>query len=235
MRPIGFTIVLLAALTCLDTLRVDAGLSPKNAEASGEKGAEPGSLGAAAGGFPGPPVPLPGVDEVYPEPIDWSGKRVLHIGDSHVSRGLISGLRKRVRRAGGRYRAETWVGSRSKSWVASGRLRREVEEYHPQIVIVTLGGNAIRNPHPHRFEPWIRALVEKIGPRRCFWIGPPSSIPDRHGLNEVLRSACRPCRYFETRRMELEAPSEWGVHLPPAQGRRWADRVWSWMNGEDAL
>ena len=60
-------------------------------------------------------APIPSADEVYPDPPDWSGKRVLHIGDSHVSAGFTSRLGRLFREAGARYSPQMWIGSRSRS------------------------------------------------------------------------------------------------------------------------
>lgn len=176
--------------------------------------------------------PIEDVDEVYPPPISWSGRRVLHIGDSHVSAGLVAGLRKRIKAEGAVYKAIHWVGSRSKSWVVSGRLRRLLREHSPHVVIVTLGTNVIKTPRPKRNAPWIRSMVKMIGPRRCFWLGPPPLIADRHGFNEMAQSACKPCRYFDTRELGFSKREDGKFHLTKRQGRIWAQQVWQWMNGE---
>ncbi|HUT78780.1 MAG TPA: hypothetical protein VM285_13880 [Polyangia bacterium] len=176
----------------------------------------------------------PPVDEVYPAPIEWRGLRVLHIGDSHVSRGLTEGLRDHLLRAGARYEAVTWVGSRSRSWVQSGKLRRLLRERSPGAVIVTLGTNAIRHPKPRHLQYWDRALVEQIGPRLCFWLGPPSLIEDRHGLNPALMESTTPCRYFETRLLDFPPREDGRFHLTRAQGLSWAAATWVWINGGPA-
>jgi hypothetical protein len=179
-----------------------------------------------AGRFLPPPV-----DEVYPLPIDWRGLAVLHIGDSHVSRGLTEGLSDHLRLAGARYESVTWVGSRSRSWVASGKLKKLLRERSPGAVIVTLGTNAIRHPQPRRLAYWDHALVDLIGRRRCFWLGPPSLIADRHGLNPALMESTTPCRYFETRLLDFPVPENGKFHLTRAQGLIWAAAAWVWMNG----
>jgi hypothetical protein len=176
----------------------------------------------------------PPVDEVYPLPIDWRGLRVLHIGDSHVSRGLTAGLREQLLAAGARYEAACWVGSRSRSWVQSGRLDRLLREHRPEAVIVTLGTNAIRHPRPRKLAYWDHALVTRIGSRRCFWLGPPSLIDDRHGLNPALMESTTPCRYFETRLLDFPPREDKRFHLTRAQGLIWAAAAWVWMNGGPA-
>jgi len=192
----------------------------------------------------GPAAPLPDVDEVYPAPVIWEGARVLHIGDSHVSRGLTGRLRIHLARAGARYRTEMWVGSRSKSWVASGRLAGLLSEHHPNVVLVTLGTNAMRSAHPEKYCQWIRSLSHRVGPRRCFWIGPPPLVEGKEDseLLDLLPEHSRPCRYFDTRQLGFSPRKDGKFHLTRRQGERWADAIWLWMNGgidpnagEDAL
>lgn len=189
-------------------------------------------------------TPIPPVDHVYPPPPDWTGARVLHIGDSHVSAGLTARLRKHLTRAGAIYRPRMWVGSRSKSWVASGRLRRLLDSFAPNAIVITLGTNAMGNSRPDRYARWIRKVVSHVGPRRCFWMGPPSLLEDPHGFNEMAAAAAAPCRYFDSRSLGFEPRKDGKFHLTRAQGKLWADAVWRWMNepapaaaweGSDAL
>ncbi len=185
-------------------------------------------LGSIAARFP--VAPAPDVDEVYPLPFDWTGLRVLHIGDSHVYAGLTSTLRKHLRSAGARYTPVNWIGSRSKSWVASGKLRRLLDKHSPNVVIVTLGTNAMKIRNPKKYAHWIRALVRRIGPRTCYWMGPPSLLEDRFGFNEILAEASAPCSYFDTRKMGFPKREDHHFHLTRAQGERWGASTWEWMN-----
>jgi hypothetical protein len=177
------------------------------------------------------PARLPHVDDVYPLPVDWTGLRVLHIGDSHVSAGLTSGLGRYFRAAGASYAAENWTGSRARSWVASGKLRRMLQKQHPNAVIVTLGTNAMRLGNLERYSSWVRALVKTVGPRRCYWLGPPPLLKDRFGFNEMLIDATGDCRFFDTRTLGFKMRKDGKFHLTRKQGERWADHVWDWING----
>lgn len=176
------------------------------------------------------PAPIPPVDEVYPLPPNWNGTRVLHVGDSHVSAGLTTRLRQLLRSAGAIYTPRMWIGSRSKSWVTSGRLRTALDSVSPNVVIVTLGTNAMGNDRLDRYATWIEKLVSHVGPRRCFWLGPPGLLDDTNGFNEMAKGACRPCRYFDTRALGFEPRADGKFHLTREQGVTWADHVWKWMN-----
>ena len=178
-----------------------------------------------------PPAPLPPPDEVYPAPPDWRGVRVLHVGDSNVAAGLVAGLRRAFSDAGALYRPHGWVGSRSRSWVVSGLLTKLIREVAPQVVVVTLETNALRNPRVDANAAWVRRFVERIGPRRCYWLGPPPLVEDRYAYGPVLAEACAPCRYFDTSRLPYPKREDGKFHLTRQQGLDWAERAWAWMNG----
>jgi hypothetical protein len=178
-----------------------------------------------------PVAPLEEPDAVYPTPPDWRGVRVLHVGDSHVASGLVAGLRRALTDAGAVYRAEGWSGSRSRSWVVSGLLTRLIREFAPNVVVVTLETNVLRSPRTAAHAAWVRRLVERIGPRRCYWLGPPPLIDDLYGYGPVLAEACAPCAYFDTSRLPYPKTASGRFHLTRTQGLDWAARVWAWMNG----
>jgi hypothetical protein len=178
-----------------------------------------------------PIAPLPSPDEVYPTPPDWRGVRVLHVGDSNVAAGLVAGLRKAFTDAGAVYQPHGWVGSRSKSWVVSGLLAKLVREVAPQVVVVTLETNTLRSRRIDVNAAWVRRFVERIGPRRCYWLGPPPLIEDAYGYGPVLADACAPCRYFDTSRLPYPKREDGRFHLTRQHGLDWADRAWAWMNG----
>lgn len=178
------------------------------------------------------PCAIAPADEVYPQPILWRGQTVLHMGDSHVSAGLTRGLRRHFDAHGARYVTETWVGSRTKSWVLSGKLDELLGKLRPATVIVTLGTNMMTSPHPERGAQWVEAIVKRIAPRRCYWLGPPPLIEDAFGVNDMLEVASEPCRYFDGRVLTFPVREDGKFHLTVEQGLTWADWVWRWMNGD---
>jgi hypothetical protein len=177
------------------------------------------------------PIELPYANEVYPLVPTWRETTVLHIGDSHVSAGLTSGLRAYMRQAGARYYKECWVGSSAKSWVVSGQLRQMLKKIRPTVVIITLGTNSMLNRNPSRHATWVRSLVKKIGPRFCYWIGPPPLIDDLLGYNRMLYENTQPCRFFDSRVLDVPKREDAKFHLTKSQGLDWAERIWDWMNG----
>ncbi len=178
------------------------------------------------------PFEHPDVDDVYPIVPDWQELTILHIGDSHVSAGLKTTLKKILKDSGGHYVADCWVGSRSKSWVTSGRLKQLLKKHNPEVVIVTLGTNIIKNHKPHRHSGWVHALSLQLGKRICYWLGPPPLLDDLYGLNAMLKTNSKPCRYFDARILDIEKRADGKFHLSKHQGESWAEKVWLWMNGK---
>ena len=179
-----------------------------------------------------PVAPLPSADEVYPTPPDWRGVRVLHFGDSNVAAGLVAGLRRAFTDAGAVYEAHGLVGSRSKTWIVSGLLTQLIREVAPRVVVVTLETNTLKSPRVEANAAWVRRVVARIGPRQCYWLGPPPLIDDAYGYGPILARACAPCRYFDTSRLPYPKPASGRFHLTRQQGLDWAERAWAWMNGK---
>ncbi len=201
------------------------------------------TLGAISSAF-SDAVPITDVDEVYPFVPRWPGMKVLHIGDSHVSAGLKRGLAKRLKSAGSQYCADAWVGSRAKSWVVSGRIKQLLRKHRPDAVVITLGTNAMQNRRPDRYSGWVQALVSLIKGKTCYWLGPPPIIDDTFGFNEMLLEHSKPCRFFDSRVLQIPKRADGKFHLTKTQGERWAAHAWAWMNdikieekeeGDDAL
>jgi hypothetical protein len=177
------------------------------------------------------PLAIPDVDDIYPKVPDWRQARILHIGDSHLSFGFKSEMARCFKEAGSRFRQKPWKGSRTKSWIVSGVAKQLIEEYRPTVVVVTLGTNEMRDGAPVRQMPWIRALIERIGLRTCYWLGPPPLLEDTYGYNDYMKDHVAPCRYFDARALGLKKRDDGTYHLSRAEGEMWAGLVWQWMNG----
>ncbi len=178
------------------------------------------------------PLPISEVDMVYPFIPDWEASRILHFGDSHVASGLKSTLARYFREAGATFRQEGWAGSRSKSWIASGRLKKLVSAFRPTVVLVTLGTNEMTTSEPMRHRNWIRAIIRRLKGTVCYWMGPPPLIDDKYGYNEMAEEAVKPCRYFDSRILDMKPRKDGTFHLTRKEGVVWGDKVWHWMNGE---
>lgn len=186
----------------------------------------PGSLAICA------QMEIPSPEALYPVVPRWRGTKILHIGDSHVSRGLRQELARSFRRAGADYETDIWVGSRSRAWIVTGRLVRSLRRHNPDVVIATLGTNAILSATPDYHKQWVEKVVERIKGRACYWIGPPPLLPDKAGaFNEMLRESTQPCRYFDSRVLGLEPKPSGNFHLSKDEGICWGRLIWLWLGG----
>lgn len=178
-------------------------------------------------------------DPKYSPPIshaEWKGMRILHIGDSHLANwGLKSTLRKRFRSAGASYSASAWIGSSSRSWLITGRLRNLLREKSPHVVIVNLGINIIKAKSPNAYAKYVKKIVKKISPRKCYWVAPPLLIEDKNGLYDMLKEASKPCIFLDSRKIHFDVVHKKNFHLSKSQSAKWAEKIWKWMNDPSLL
>ncbi len=189
---------------------------------------------AVAHGFPQDAAPSDNTT-VQPFREGWKGLRVLHIGDSHLENwGLKGTLRRHFEGAGATYTPSAWVGSNSRGWLVTGRLSQLLRKTTPDVVIVNLGTNALKHPKPSSYGVWVKRMVARIAPRRCYWIGPPRFFEDTAGVYPVLQETSRPCAFFDSRDIDFNLRGVTNFHLSRNQSTLWADRIWEWLNRPEA-
>lgn len=162
----------------------------------------------------------------------WKNRRVLHIGDSHLANwGIRSTLKEKFRSAGARYQAVPWIGSNSRGWLVTGKLRKLLRAKSPNIVLINLGTNAFKYKNPKVYAKWITRVVKKIQPRKCYWISPPPFFEDKHGFYDILKEASIPCTFVDSRKAQLDITvDEKHFHLSKEQSARWAEMIWEDIN-----
>lgn len=158
-------------------------------------------------------------------PVSLSGKTVLLIGDSMVE-GIGWFLKDKVEAAGGRYVGEVWYSSTTFAWQDSGRLAEALARHHPDIVFIALGSNEIFLKQHDLSAPAIRHMVEEIGARPAYWIGPPSWKPDR-GIVRVIEENFPSGRFYNSNDLEVPRQKD-GAH-PTIEGyETWTGLIWDW-------
>ena len=174
-----------------------------------------------------PPVATP---EPAAEPLP-KGTRVLQIGDSFAA-ALGGELSKLLKDAGLRSTLEYKTASYIPNWSYEGDVPKFVANYHPDLVLITLGANEIEIPKPEeRIKP-IKHLVSTLGGRPCVWIAPPLWKPDT-GLLKVIRDNVAPCRYLDSNALVHDLPRGRDKIHPSAEGRQiWAKIVFDWLAKE---
>ena len=158
-------------------------------------------------------------------PLSLASKTVMLIGDS-MAEGVGPWLQKKVEATGGRFINAQERSSTIVWWQGSGKLRELLQRHRPDIVFIALGSNEIFVEEPERRAPVIKAMVEEIGERTAFWIGPPSWKPDK-GLVRVIEENFQPGHFYNSNDLQVPRAKD-GKH-PTAQGyQTWTDLVWKW-------
>lgn len=158
-------------------------------------------------------------------PLSLKNKTVLLVGDS-MAEGVGPWLKKKVEETGGRFIDGHERSSTIIFWQEGGKLREKLAEYHPDIVFIALGANEIFIEKPEIRAPLIQKMVEEIGARPAFWIGPPSWKPDK-GLVHVIDVNFQPGHFYNSNDLKVPRAPD-GKH-PTAQGYgTWTDLIWTW-------
>jgi lysophospholipase L1-like esterase len=158
-------------------------------------------------------------------PLSLQNKTVLLVGDS-MAEGVGPWLKKKVESTGGRFIDGHERSSTIVWWQGSGKLRELLAQHHPDIVFVALGSNEIFLKQPELRAPLIKQMVEEIGARPSFWIGPPSWKPDS-GLVRVIEENFQPGHFYNSNDLKVPRAAD-GKH-PTAQGyETWTELVWNW-------
>jgi lysophospholipase L1-like esterase len=158
-------------------------------------------------------------------PISLRNKKVLLVGDS-MAEGVGPWLQKKVEEAGGRFINGQERSSTIVWWQGSGKLRQMMALHTPDVVFIALGSNEIFLEQPHLRAPLIKQMVEELGTRPGYWIGPPSWKPDS-GLVRVIEENFQPGHFYNSNDLKVPRAAD-GKH-PTAQGyRTWTDLVWNW-------
>ncbi|HEX8843994.1 MAG TPA: hypothetical protein VF791_05095 [Pyrinomonadaceae bacterium] len=158
-------------------------------------------------------------------PLSLANKKVLLIGDS-MAEGVGPWLKKKVEAVSGRFIDGHERSSTIVWWQGSGKLRELLAQYQPDVVFIALGSNEIFMENPEVRAPLIKLMVEEIGARPSFWIGPPSWKPDK-GLVRVIEENFQPGHFYNSNDLQVPRAPD-GKH-PTAQGyERWTALVWNW-------
>lgn len=106
-------------------------------------------------------------------------------------------------------------------------IRNPIRKYDPDVVLIVLGSNEALVPYPRHLRKPIRRVVDAIGDRTCYWIGPPMWREDT-GIVEVLNDDVAPCTFFDSSDLSLERRPD-RIHPTRAGSRTWALAVRDWL------
>lgn len=157
------------------------------------------------------------------------GTTVLHVGDSFAG-ALGLDLNRQLDAVGIKGVLKYQTSSYIVTWAWGKELGQHLANYHPDLVLVTLGANELEIPDPHQRVKAIRRIVDTIGQRPCVWIGPPLWQGARPDLLEVVREEVRPCLYLDSTAQlpDLQRARD-GIHPSSSARLRWAKQVMKWL------
>lgn len=167
------------------------------------------------------PPPPPAASPIEPRSV------VLHVGDSFVDAGFSQNLRPKMKSVGALYEVRGAQATYTTTWHA--KLSRLVGDYHPDLVIITLGANEVTLT-----DPWARAdavtrLVKIVGDTPCVWVTPPLWRKDT-GIIEVIKQRAKPCLVFDSDAIAgAIARQPDSIHPSSAGGAKWAEAFWTWL------
>lgn len=157
------------------------------------------------------------------------GTTVLHVGDSFAG-ALGIPLNKRLKEVGVRGVLKYRTASFIVDWAHQPALDTYLSQYHPDLVLITLGANELEIEEPERRIPAIRKIVEKVGGRPCIWIGVPLWSDELNGLMDIVRDNAAPCRFMDSAALFPDMPRAQDKIHPTMQAREdWASRVMQWL------
>jgi lysophospholipase L1-like esterase len=158
-------------------------------------------------------------------PLSLQNKTVLLVGDS-MAEGVAPWLQKKVEAVGGRFINGQERSSTIVWWQGSGKLRELLARHRPDVVFIALGSNEIFIEQPSLRAPLIKQMVDEIGARPSYWIGPPCWKPDV-GLVRVIEENFQPGHFYNSNDLKVPRAPD-GKH-PTAQGyQTWTELVWNW-------
>ena len=141
--------------------------------------------------------------------------------------GLTRALDQRFTAEGAKFIRDFKVSESIVSFDHSPKLKGLIEKHHPDIVIITLGTNDVFVPYPASMAGNVQNIVKRVGPRECYWMGPPTWKPDT-GIVQVLKDNVAPCKFFDSSNLKLQRGGD-GIHPTDRGGAEWATSFWTFF------
>ena len=166
------------------------------------------------------------------EKTDTLPKTILFIGDSMLE-GLSPRFAAYAQENGHRLYTVIWYGSTTEKWAESRRLTSYIAQYHPDFIVVCLGGNElfVKDIIEKRTK-YADAIIAEAGEVPLLWIGPPNWKEDT-GINRMLLSALGNKRFYESKDLILDRAKD-GMHPTRVASRAWMDSVAHWIVKQSA-
>lgn len=176
------------------------------------------------------------------------GMRVLLIGDS-LAVGMAPHFAALAKEAGIDFKALATSGTRIDQWAANPELKKLLESFQPELVLVSLGtndsymqGSGAVQKQQAQLEKLLSVLTEwprrrdyGLGPDHIVWIGPPTlPKPPSPGIPKMIQDASGSVLsprfyYFHSEKLTMPRAAD-GIH-PNVRGYAgWAGAIWHWLS-----
>jgi lysophospholipase L1-like esterase len=157
------------------------------------------------------------------------GTTVLHIGDSFAG-ALGIELNRIFEQAGLHSVLQFETSTYIPTWAFDKKLGQYLEQYKPDLVLISLGANELQNPEPEKRIPLIRKLVERLGNRSCAWVAPVLWEGADGKLLDVIKANVEPCVYLDGNALVAHMPRA-RDKIHPSMGARpdWARAIARWL------
>ncbi len=152
---------------------------------------------------------------------------VLHVGDSFVMAGFSQALRPKMKSVGAMYEVRGAQATYTTTW--HSKLSKLYGDYHPDLVVITLGANEVTLTDPWARADAVKRLVKIVGDTPCVWVTPPLWRKDT-GIIEVIKQNAKPCLVFDSdANAGPIARQPDSIHPSNAGGATWAESFWKWL------
>jgi hypothetical protein len=165
------------------------------------------------------------------EALDRRPQRILLFGDSMVP-VLAPRLADYCLANGHELYPAVWYGSTIIYWAWQERLAQLLAELRPTMVIAVLGSSELAVRDVGECEPYVEAIIRRVGARKLVWVGPPNWREDT-GVNALLERTLGRSRFFRSGQLELERRAD-GIHPTESAGAAWADDLARWIETDSA-
>ncbi len=162
--------------------------------------------------------------------IDTSSKRFLLIGDSEIE-GLRNPFYDYCKKNGHELAlAMIWYSSTDMTYANSDTLKKIIEQYKPNHIVMAIGLNQIYQASFEGTEQAIDKIIETFDTIPYSWIGPANWTEDK-GINNLYQHKIDSGKFFLSKNLVLERAKD-GRHPSNPACFIWMDSIANWMQNK---
>jgi len=162
--------------------------------------------------------------------IDTSSKRFLLIGDSEIE-GLRNPFYDYCKKNGHELAlAMIWYSSTDMSYGNSDTLKKIIDQYKPNHIVIAIGLNQIYQTSFDGSEQAIDKIIETFDTIPYSWIGPANWTEDK-GINNLYQNKIDSGKFFLSKNLVLERARDRRHPSNPACFI-WMDSIANWMQNK---